>query len=109
MLREAVSLSPNAGFEKYMYLGQLLSGAEGIEHLRHGVALLDEAAAAGCALPSRAAHAAIQLPQRALTHASRAQVLARGGGGAERDAGWRAVLARRGAHWRGGAGGGHRC
>ena len=58
MLRTAVALSPNTGFEKYMYLGQLLSGAEGIQHLRHGVALLDEAAAAGCACASpRRAHA----------------------------------------------------
>ena len=58
MLRTAVALSPNTGFEKYMYLGQLLSGAEGIQHLRQGVALLDEAAAAGCAFASpRSAHA----------------------------------------------------
>ena len=58
MLRTAVALSPNTGFEKYMYLGQLLSGAEGIQHLRQGVALLDEAAAAGCAFaPPRSAHA----------------------------------------------------
>ena len=57
VLRTAVALSPNTGFEKYMYLGQLLSGAEGIQHLRHGVALLDEAAAAGCAFaPKRSAH-----------------------------------------------------
>ena len=56
VLRTAVALSPDAGFEKYMYLGQLLAGAEGIAHLRQGVALLSEAAAAGCA-PLRTAHA----------------------------------------------------
>ena len=66
VLRAAVALSPDAGFEKYMYLGQLLSGAEGIEHLRRGVALLDEAAAAGCALPlPRRAHAASAAATRA--------------------------------------------
>jgi len=108
VLRTAVALSPNAGFEKYMYLGQLLSGAEGIAHLRHGVALLNEAAAAGCAAAHSAPHKATRLPIPALTHATSTQELARRSRGAERAACGRTVLAGGRAHRGGCAGGGHR-
>eukprot|EP00854_Cymbomonas_tetramitiformis_P004182 gene4182-5160_t len=40
VLQHAVQLSPGAGFEKYMYLGQLLEGEEAIEQSRTGLKLL---------------------------------------------------------------------
>lgn len=43
------------GFEKYMYLGQLVDGPEACECFRRGVALMEReaAAAAACAPPCR--------------------------------------------------------
>ncbi|KAK9827266.1 hypothetical protein WJX81_005908 [Elliptochloris bilobata] len=43
-LQHAVALSPDAGFEKYMYLGQLLHGNEALASLQKGVQLLQAAA-----------------------------------------------------------------
>ncbi len=40
VLRHAVALSPDRGYEKYMYLGQLLDGQEALEAVRRGVAVL---------------------------------------------------------------------
>lgn len=45
-LERAIALRPDAGHEKYMYLGQVLGGEAGLAALRRGVALL-EADAAG--------------------------------------------------------------
>jgi len=47
VLRAAAALAPQAGHEKFMYLGHLLSGAESLEHLRTGVALLEAEARRG--------------------------------------------------------------
>lgn len=55
-LLSAVSLSPEDGFEKHMYLGQLLAGADGIAHYRRGVELLEEAASKRCVSKQRGAH-----------------------------------------------------
>ena len=52
-LLSAVSLSPDDGFEKHMYLGQLLAGADGIAHYRRGVKLLEEAASIRCGSKQR--------------------------------------------------------
>lgn len=50
MLRRAVEISPDAGHEKYMYLGQLLEGEEALGMMRRGIELLqvtvDQAVAA---------------------------------------------------------------
>lgn len=40
-LRRSVELSPNAGHEKYLYLGQLLDGEEAIAAVAKGVEVLD--------------------------------------------------------------------
>ena len=45
VLLHACALSPSSGHEKYMYLGQLLSGPDGVAALRTGVQLLDAEAA----------------------------------------------------------------
>eukprot|EP01023_Acetabularia_acetabulum_P012665 TRINITY_DN1593_c0_g2_i1.p2 TRINITY_DN1593_c0_g2~~TRINITY_DN1593_c0_g2_i1.p2 ORF type:complete len:365 (+),score=89.46 TRINITY_DN1593_c0_g2_i1:162-1256(+) len=42
VLLQAVELAPNSGYEKYMYLGQLLEGESGILHLRKGIQLIKE-------------------------------------------------------------------
>lgn len=41
-LQKAVALSPDTGFEKYMYLGQLLQGEEAVAATQKGVELLQE-------------------------------------------------------------------
>lgn len=40
VLQRAVALQPDEGFEKYMYLGQLVEGPEAEQHVRKGVAVL---------------------------------------------------------------------
>eukprot|EP01025_Chloroclados_australasicus_P005991 TRINITY_DN11972_c0_g3_i4.p1 TRINITY_DN11972_c0_g3~~TRINITY_DN11972_c0_g3_i4.p1 ORF type:complete len:367 (-),score=65.55 TRINITY_DN11972_c0_g3_i4:1785-2885(-) len=40
VLTKAVELSPDQGFEKYMYLGQLLEGEAGILHVRKGIDII---------------------------------------------------------------------
>ncbi|KAL4421299.1 hypothetical protein ABPG75_010590 [Micractinium tetrahymenae] len=40
VLQHAVALEPDEGFEKYMYLGQLVEGPEAEQHVRKGVAVL---------------------------------------------------------------------
>lgn len=40
LLRKAISLSPDTGFEKYMYLGQLLEGEEALKAMEAGAASL---------------------------------------------------------------------
>ncbi|KAF8071059.1 SPBC16D10.01c [Scenedesmus sp. PABB004] len=58
-LQRAVALSPEEGFEKYMYLGQLLEGAEALAATQKGVELLQldaERAQAGGGGGSRALH-----------------------------------------------------
>lgn len=54
-----VQLSPDEGYEKYMYLGQLLDGVEAMDFTRKGVAVLQQhiqalqtAAPAGTSWPS---------------------------------------------------------
>lgn len=37
-----MQLSPDAGFEKYMYLGQLLEGEAALEATQRGVELLQQ-------------------------------------------------------------------
>ncbi|GBF92334.1 hypothetical protein Rsub_05536 [Raphidocelis subcapitata] len=44
VLRSAVEASPDDGFEKYMYLGQLLEGEEALAATRRGVEVLSAAA-----------------------------------------------------------------
>lgn len=44
VLQQAVALSPDHGFEKYMYLGQLLDGGEAIQAASRGVDVLSAAA-----------------------------------------------------------------
>jgi len=51
VLQRACELCPAAGYEKFMYLGQLLSGAEGVAALRSGVRLLEAEAAGGRRAP----------------------------------------------------------
>lgn len=41
-LQRAVQLSPDTGFEKYMYLGQLLQGEEALTATQKGVELLQQ-------------------------------------------------------------------
>jgi hypothetical protein len=41
-LQRAVQLSPDTGFEKYMYLGQLLEGEEALAATQNGVELLQQ-------------------------------------------------------------------
>jgi kinesin family protein 5 len=41
-LRRAVALCPDQGFEKYMYLGQLLQGADALAATQKGVELLQQ-------------------------------------------------------------------
>lgn len=41
VLRKAVQLSPDHGFEKYLYLGQMLVGNESLECMRKGIDLLE--------------------------------------------------------------------
>jgi hypothetical protein len=41
-LQKAVALSPDIGFEKYMYLGQLLQGEEAVAATQKGVELLQQ-------------------------------------------------------------------
>jgi kinesin family protein 5 len=41
-LQQAVALSPDSGFEKYMYLGQLLQGEEAVAATQKGVELLQQ-------------------------------------------------------------------
>lgn len=41
-LQRAVLLSPDVGFEKYMYLGQLLEGEEALAATQKGVELLQQ-------------------------------------------------------------------
>lgn len=41
-LQRAVQLSPDAGFEKFMYLGQLLEGAEALAATQRGVEVLQQ-------------------------------------------------------------------
>ncbi|KAL4424581.1 hypothetical protein ABPG77_009165 [Micractinium sp. CCAP 211/92] len=40
VLQRAVALQPDEGFEKYMYLGQLVEGPEAEQHVRQGIAVL---------------------------------------------------------------------
>ena len=42
MLKKAIELSPEAGHEKYMYLGQLLEGGEALTMTRKGIDLLQQ-------------------------------------------------------------------
>ena len=42
MLKKAIELSPEAGHEKYMYLGQLLEGGEALAMTRKGIDLLQQ-------------------------------------------------------------------
>eukprot|EP01024_Parvocaulis_polyphysoides_P039208 TRINITY_DN353_c0_g1_i5.p1 TRINITY_DN353_c0_g1~~TRINITY_DN353_c0_g1_i5.p1 ORF type:complete len:356 (-),score=90.09 TRINITY_DN353_c0_g1_i5:963-2030(-) len=42
VLLQAVEVAPNTGFEKYMYLGQLLEGEVGILHVRKGIEVIKE-------------------------------------------------------------------
>lgn len=46
-LQRAVQLSPESGFEKYMYLGQLLEGEEALAATQKGVELLQQVGEAG--------------------------------------------------------------
>lgn len=55
VLQKAVELSPESGFEKYMYLGQLTEAEEGVAHLRKGVALLRAGGSAMCSEAEEAA------------------------------------------------------
>lgn len=41
-LQQAVQKQPDQGFEKYMYLGQLLEGPEAVSSIRNGVAVLQQ-------------------------------------------------------------------
>ena len=61
VLRQACELSPHAGHEKFMYLGQLLSGPESVTALRSGVRLLEEAGGTRCV--RRRAAASAHTPQ----------------------------------------------
>jgi len=88
-LERAIALRPDAGHEKYMYLGQVLGGEEGLAALRRGVALLEadaaREAAAGDAAPAADAAAALAAGLCAIAEA----VLAHAGpdeGGAEVEA-----------------------
>ncbi len=42
VLQHAVQLSPDVGFEKYMYLGQLLEGQDALAATQKGVELLQQ-------------------------------------------------------------------
>lgn len=73
VLRHACELSPHAGHEKFMYLGQLLSGPESVAALRSGVRLLEEAGGKRCVLRggSRLRATSSALPLAALQSAPR--------------------------------------
>ena len=45
LLLRSVTLAPDRGHAKYMYLSQLLEGQEAIEHAKHGVRILESALA----------------------------------------------------------------
>jgi kinesin family protein 5 len=47
-LQKAVALSPDTGFEKYMYLGQLLEGEEAVAATQKGVELLQQVSNCNC-------------------------------------------------------------
>jgi hypothetical protein len=49
VLGRAVQLSPSAGFEKYMYLGQVCEGEDAIQAYRAGIEILERDAAAAAA------------------------------------------------------------
>lgn len=41
VLQTALQVSPDAGFEKYMYLGQLCEGDGAVQHVRKGISILE--------------------------------------------------------------------
>lgn len=50
LFQKAVTLSPDQGHSKYLYLGQLTSGAEAIAHLTKGIEILRQQQEGACQL-----------------------------------------------------------